>query len=231
MAGPAPSPKSTEDAFFTGFNTINPVTGKSFNAQGDFLTLNAVAALPLPGATATDEEREAWNRQHRFADPEFPADEPFGITNLPRLPAYRIDSGQMIDAVVVKPDPVLEAADSRIRPMLHRVAAAAEQVNGHYRFYSYTDARISLTRAWLGRRGPGQPAPGRWCARALSGRRFSWANAQLPRIEVEGRVTEHAQELLPSPFVDGLYRYLTDEREKAANALHSLVSEKVRNEV
>ena len=223
--------QSTDDAFFTGFNTVDPATGKSFNAQGDFLTLNAVAALPLPAATATDEEREAWNRQHRFADPEFPADEPFGITNLPRLPAYRIDSGLMIEAVVVKPDPALEAADPRIRSILHRVADAAEQLHGHYRFYSYTDARISLDPGKLG------PA-GTWAAgtRPLVCSSFVWtaiqlANTRLPFIEVEGRVTEHAEELLASPAVDGLYRYLTNERAAAANALHALVSEKVRKEV
>jgi hypothetical protein len=224
--------QSVDDAFFTGFNTIDPVTNQAYNPQGNFFLLNPDAVpLPPPSPTATDDEREKWYGQHRFADPEFPADVPIGITNLPRLPAYRIDTGLMIEAVVVKPDPALEAADPRIRPMLHRVADAAEQINGHYRFYSYTDARISLDPGMLG------PA-GTWAegTRAMVCSSYVWtaiqlANAQLPHIEVEGRITEHAEELLASPTVDGLYRYLTDEREAAAKSLHALVSEKVRKEV
>jgi hypothetical protein len=223
--------QSIDDAFFTGFNTINPTTSKPYNAQGDFFALNPIAALPPPSANATDKEREDWNRQHRFADPEFPADEPFSITNLPWLPAYRIDTGLIIEAIVVKPDPVLEASDPRIRATLHRVADMAEQVNGHYRFYSYTDARISLDRDRFG------PA-GTWAAgtRPMVCSSFVWTsiqlvNTQASQIEVEGQVIEHAEELLASPTVDGLYRYLTNEREGAAKALHALVSEKVRKEV
>ena len=128
MAGPAPLPNSIEDAFFTGFNTTNSVTiNRPFNGQGDFFEFKSWHSPPSLNRlqTATPEEWESWNRQQRFADPEFPADEPFGIANFPKLPAYRMDTGELIDPLVVKPNPVQEAADVRIRHMLHRVADAA----------------------------------------------------------------------------------------------------------
>ena len=104
-------------------------------------------------------------------------------------------------------------------------------MNGHYRFYSYTDARIAKEPAKVGPLGT-------WAAgtRPMVCSSFVWvaiqlANALQPQIEVEGRATEQAQELLASPTVDGLYRYLITEREKAGKALHNFLSKKVRKEV
>ena len=236
--------QSVEDGFFTGFNTVNLATGRPYNAQGDFFALNpAVAGLPRPADDATPEAWEAWRRQQRFADPEYPGDEPFGITNLPKGPAYRLDTGQLIEPVVVKPAPAVEAADPRIRVTLHRVADAAEQIQGHYRFYAYTDARIALDPAKFGPPAgdplwAGKPAGAAWCAgtRPMVCSSFVWtaiqlANAHSPRIEVEGAATESPDELLATPTVDGLYRYLADERGAAGQGLHNLVSEKVSKDV
>jgi hypothetical protein len=236
--------QSVEDGFYTGFNTVNPSTGRPFNPQGDYFALNpTVNPLPRPADGASEPEREAWRRQQRFADPEYPGDEPFGITNLPNGSAYRMATGEIIEPVVVKPAPAAEAADPRIRAMLHRVADAAEQLNGHYRFYAYTDARIALDPAMF---GPpvgdpiwqGKPAGAAWSAgtRPLVCSSFIWtaiqlANTNNPPIEIEGPATESPDELLASPTVDGLYRYMTDEREAAGRALHKLVAENVENDV
>ena len=65
---------------------------------------------------------------------------------------------------------------------------------------------------------------------------FIWAavqlaNAEFPPIVVEGELTEDPQQVLASPTVDGLYRYLVDERVKAGEALHNLLVDKVQSEV
>lgn len=224
--------QSVEDGFVTGFNTVNGDTGRPYNAQGDYFAFNPEAVrLPRPADDAPDASWEAWKLQQRFADPEFPGDEPFGIINLPTGPAYRIETGQLVEPVVLMPHPSLEAADPRIRTTLHRVADAAGMLNGHYRFYAYTDARVALDPA---RFGP----VGSWSAqtRPMVCSSFIWsavqmANAIQPRLEVEGAVTEGPDELLAAPAVDGLYRYLAEEREAAGRALHRLVSDKVRKDV
>jgi hypothetical protein len=225
--------QSVEDAFFTGFNTTDPARDAPYNAQGDYFALNpGVTRLPRPADDAQEEDWEEWREQQRFADPEYPGDKPFAIHNFPLGPAYRMDTGEVIHPVVVKPSPALVAIDPRIRGVLHRVAAAAEGLHGHYRFYAYTDARIALDASY---RGPG----GTWCAGTLPVvcSSFVWAaiqllNARSPQqVEVEGRATEHPAELLPVPFVDGLYRYQPAERKKAGRALHALVAEMVRREV
>lgn len=236
--------QSVEDGFFTGFNTIDPTTGRPFNPQGDFLALNpGVAPLPRPADDAPADAWEAWRCQQRFADPEYPGDEPYGITNLPSGPSYRMDTNQVIEPIVVKPDPALEATDPRIRAVLHRIADAAERLHGHYRFYCYTDAQIAFDPA---KEGPpadapiwyGKPPGAAWSAgtKPVVCSSFVWAavqmaNAELPRIEVEGTVTESPDELLTSPPVDGLYRYLADERKAAGQALHTLVAQKVEQDV
>jgi hypothetical protein len=235
--------QSVEDAFYTGFNTINPDTGRPYNPQGDYFALNPdKPPLPYPGPDAEKEALLKWECQQRFADPEFPQDEPYGITNLPSKPAYRLDTGELIHPIVVKP-PLAFNGDPLVRAILHRVADEAERIDGHYRLYAYTDAAIALDpdmfgpaatdAIWQGR------APGAaWCAgtRPVVCSSFIWtavqlANKKLPRIILEGDITESPDELLATPTVDGLYRYLTDERRKAGKALHVFLSERVRRDV
>jgi hypothetical protein len=236
--------QSVDDAFFTGFNTPGP-SGRPRNPQGDFFALNPdVRRLPRPADGAPQAEWDAWTDQQRFADPEFPGDETFPIHNFPRVPAYVKETGRTIDPVVVKPPPELEARDPRIRQVLHRVAAAAEAIAGHYRFFAYSDARIALDPARFGPPGDdplwaGKPPGAAWAAgtRPVVCSSFLWAAVQLAnsrhpqRIELEGTTTEDPEELLTDPPVDGLYRYLPDERANAGKALHDLLVETVRKEV
>lgn len=235
--------QSVEDAFYTGFHTNNPATDRPYNAQGDFFALNpGVAALPFPARDDPEAIHEAWRNQHRFADPENPSGKTYRIANLPNTPAYLKESGVIIDPVVVKPLPTKEAADPRIRTMLHRVAEAAEKIHGHYRFFSYSKAAIALDPTMFGPLS-GDPFwtdhnPGAaWCAGTapVVCSSFVWmaiqlANAAFPLLEVEGTATEDPEERLPSPPMDGLYRYLTDERRNAATALHDLLEENVRKQ-
>ena len=229
--------QSIEDAFFLGCNTFDPVRGAPYNRQGDYFALNPnVDRLERPDDDAASDVWDAYHAQQdlaaRFADPEYPADEPFVIHNFPPVSAYRMDDGEVIHPVVVKPSQTLEALDPRVRRVLRRIADAAEGLHGHYRFYAYTDARIALDEGFHGPEGT-------WCAGTapVVCSSFLWAaiqrlNARGPQhVEVEGRVTEHPGELLPDPYVDGLYRYLSGEREKAGRALHALVAEMVSAEV
>lgn len=235
--------QSVEDAFYTGFNTRNPATGKAYNPQGDYLRLNPdVSPVPEPGPSASDDDRERFWKQLKFADPEYPKDEPYAIHNFPWGVAYRAGENKVLEPQVVKPAPALEAADPRIRAVLHRIADASTQIDGHYRFFSYSDARIAFDPVKFGPPAgnalyAGKPPGASWCAatRPLVCSSFVWAaiqfaNATNPRIEVEGRATESPEELLSSPPVDGLYRYEEQERVEAGTALHRLLAEQVRGE-
>lgn len=236
--------QSIDDAFFTGFNTPGP-TGQPHNAQGDVFALNpGLPRLPRPADGAPRAEWDAWTNQQCFADPEFPADRTFPIYNFPKVPAYIRETRQTIDQVVVKPPPEFEARNPSIRQVLHRVATAAEAIDGHYRFFSYTDAGIALDPAMFGPPSgdalwAGRPPGAAWAAgtRPVVCSSFVWAAIQLAnaahpqRIEVEGTATEDPEELLATPTIDGLYRYLPNERASAGKALHDLLVETVRKEV
>jgi hypothetical protein len=54
---------------------------------------------------------------------------------------------EIVDPLVVKPDPLKECDEDWIRANLHRVADAAKAIDGHYRFFAYTDARSVLQPA------------------------------------------------------------------------------------
>jgi hypothetical protein len=61
-----------------------------------------------------------------------------------------VDEWTTVYPLVVKPCPLLEAADPRIRPALHRVADAAKELRGHYRFFGYTHAAAGLDQWKVG---------------------------------------------------------------------------------
>jgi hypothetical protein len=155
-----------------------------------------------------------------------------------------VDIGSLVHGRVVKPQPELEAAEPAIRSTLHRVVAAAEQIEGHYRFFSYSRGRIGLDGTYrapaVNDAGWGAlPAGARWAAGsdALVCSSFVWTAvrkaglAAMPRLELEGRVTESPQELLGTPGEDGLYRYTEDERRAAGEALYEYMSNNVRKQV
>jgi hypothetical protein len=232
--------QSVEDAFYMGFNTLNPATREAYNPQGDYVVLNPdVTPLPPPGPNAPEADHNEYWRQRKFFDPEYPNDA-YSIHNFPKAAAYRPASDRVIEGQVVKPAPKLEAADPRIRGVLHRIADASTTIDGHYRFYCYTDARIAFDPAKLGPPAgdaiwAGKPPGAAWSAgtRPVVCSSFLWAavqaaNATNPRIEVEGRLTESPRELLSSPPVDGLYRYTEQERVNAGDALHTLLADDVR---
>jgi hypothetical protein len=55
----------------------------------------------------------------------------------------RGDDNTLITPLVMKPPPQVETPDVRLK--LHSVASAAEQIDGHYRFYMYTYPQLALS--------------------------------------------------------------------------------------
>lgn len=245
---PGTMTQTIEDAFFTGFNSWSPRPGAapqtSLNPRWDYYALHpGTPRLAQPGPGASGEELEAFNKRRLFYDPER-TDDSYPIQNMPNVPAYRADMDQLLFGRVVKPSPELEAKDPSVRAALHRVADAAEQIQAHYRFYAYSQARIGIDRsfdappqgdqAWQGLAKGADWAAG---THPLVCSSFVWAavqrasKAQLPRLFLEGETTELPEELLGSPPIDGLYRYTEDERRKAGEALASMLADGVRREV
>ncbi|MEZ4417312.1 MAG: hypothetical protein R3E10_16270 [Gemmatimonadota bacterium] len=239
--------QTIDDAFFTGFNSsvpgpLSPPFAK-LNPRWDYYTRNPTAAvLPKPPDGSPPEAWTGFNERRLFFDPERPGDG-YSIHNFPSGPAYRMDLEKLVYGVVLKPHPDVEAMDPAVRQTLHRVADAAIAIDGHYRFYAYTRARIGVESQW---RAPppghsewsGLPVGADWAAGSapLVCSSFIWAavrraSATLPLLELEGEATESPEELLPTPVEDGLYRYTEAERKAAAEALFSYTSGSVRREV
>lgn len=235
-----------EDAFFTGFNSLSDLPGTphtTLNPRWDYYAFHPQAArIEPPGPGATPGQVDAYNKSRQFNDPERTGDQ-YPIHNMPAVPQYLLKGGKLLQGIVLKPPPELEKRDPGMRAALHRVVDAAEQLHSHYRFYSYSQAGIALDPAhqapavgdpyWIGK-----PAGADWSAGTPPTvcSSFVWAavqhaNAVAPRLLLEGDVTESPDELLGDPPVDGLYRYTAQERRAAADALATLLSSGVRDEV
>lgn len=127
---------------------------------------------------------------------------------------------------VVKPPPQLETID--VRKTLHRIAEAALNIKGHYRFYAYTRPQLAIE--------PNAPAPTEsgWAAGTIPVVCSSmiWVAAQRAEVKLEGPlaiVTTGELEQNPdkdggaevaSDTLDGLYSYTAEERRAAAEWLY-----------
>jgi hypothetical protein len=143
-------------------------------------------------------------------------------------------NGEIVDPMVVMPDPLIEAERPWVRDVLHQVAEAAKQIRGHYRLYCYTEARGSLgisPEFDAPDRGPGWWASG---TRATVCSSFICAavhSLKEPAVRLEG------QDLFTTPAdleptdtaqgaevdfrtLDGLYFYSEQERRDAGNWLY-----------
>jgi hypothetical protein len=147
---------------------------------------------------------------------------------------------------VVSPPKRVESNLPKIREMLHAVAERAKQIEGHYRFYGYTDSAIALDTAYRAPIRAGWWASGTVPTMCSS---FIWlaakttpefdirlegpetflrvrdleaddvaipSGAQVPRADVDNRTR------------DGLYFYTAEERQQAGRALYTMYYDKVR---
>lgn len=137
----------------------------------------------------------------------------------------------LVDPRVVKPDPLVEAELPQVREILHQVAESAKQINGHYRFYCYTNADIFFDDIY---RAPDRG--GSWWAsntRPTVCSSMIWASVKRledPQVMLEGPGFFTQPSDLESTDVgaqvdfrtqDGLYYYTEDERRVAGNWLYN----------
>ena len=204
----------------------------SFTDEGsDGLDPEALKYL-WPG-TITQTAEHAMTGQS-FSDPDGSKDE-FGSVRTYTLSAMTnggLDAGnEIIDPVVVKPDPLIEAEHEWIRANLHRVADAAKAINGHYRFFAYTDAKICAEAMgdYLA------PTRSGWWAsetRPTVCTGLIWAAArslQDPKVRLEGKGDfTQSSDIEPTDVGadvdfktrDGLYLYHENERQTAGQWLY-----------
>lgn len=137
----------------------------------------------------------------------------------------------LVEPVVVKPDPLVEAKLSQVRQMLHRVADSAKQIQGHYRFYCFTNADIFFDDFY---KAPDRGS-GWWASntRPTVCSSMIWAavkRLENPQIMLEGRdFFTKPSDLEPTDVGaqvdfrthDGLYYYTEKERRAAANWLYN----------
>jgi hypothetical protein len=169
------------------------------------------------------------------------------LVRLQKDPAFRAETDPAtgrpvgwIYPILVKPHPFLAAA---AQELLRTVAAEAKKLATHYRFFSYSDAKIAInpafdappTGAW------GSNLGADWAANTKGAvcSSFVWAAVQAanplllaagkPRIELEGE-GEPADKRPPADS-DGLYRYTIEERGNAAKALFAFTHDRVAGEV
>ena len=169
-----------------------------------------------------------------FPDPDGRTNE-FGDVRTYSLSAMKsggLDpANEIVDPLVVKPDPILEAEHDWIRANLHRVADAAKDIQGHYRFYAYTNAEICAeeTGSHLA------PARAGWWAsetRPTVCSSLVWAavaSLRDPEVRLEGEGPFlNSSDLEPSDAGadidfrtrDGLYFYTEEERQIAGDWLY-----------
>jgi hypothetical protein len=151
--------------------------------------------------------------------------------------------------MMLKPDPLLEGDPdfAHVRPALHRVAEQAKLINGHYRFFCYSDGAISL-KDDTAHRAPDRGAAW-WASNSrpmvcstlvlaaveavadpivrLEGADAFTVDKDLERIPlVPGAKAPDADALVDAITRDGMYLYTAAERLHAAEALYDKASEK-----
>jgi len=129
--------------------------------------------------------------------------------------------------VVVKPPP---GHDPVIRELLRAAADAALGINGHYRFFSYSNAAIAEDRSFDG------PADSGWAYRTIATvcTSFIWTALRAVGIEIEGLELEREDTRQgaeqDSNTLDGLYLYTEKERKDAGIWLYDEVYDQAAEE-
>lgn len=150
---------------------------------------------------------------------------------------YPKDNGNnlIVEPLVVKPNPMVEAELPKVREVLHEVAEQAKRINGHYRLFCFTNSAIVFDDRYAA------PARANWWGSGTLPTmcsNFIWAAVQRlerHKAQLEGpeRITRHA-DLEPSDAAptagaevdnktrDGLYFYDEYERRYAAKELYRM---------
>jgi hypothetical protein len=166
-----------------------------------------------PG-TITQSIDEAFNGE-MFFDPE--SGKRYEIDGFSSNPARCDGDISVIYPTVVKPTP---GADPSVRVRLRAAADAALGINGHYRFYSYSNAAIAEDRSF------DAPADARWAVGTEGSvcSSFIWSALRRAGITLEGDQLEESDFLGGAEHdagtLDGLYYYTEAERKAGATWLY-----------
>jgi hypothetical protein len=166
----------------------------------------------------------------------------FEWLNSPDTGPYKIESfsfkpvtsNTVVYPLVIKPSPFAETPT--VRATLHAIAEQALMINGHYRFYCYTDPAMALSPTNVAGAGAG------WAAGTVPTvcSSFIWLAAQRAGIRLEGEnPMTSVDQLEPSDVLsgaeadastrDGLYSYTAAERQSAARWLYQSLHDQARN--
>jgi len=130
---------------------------------------------------------------------------------------------------VVKPDPRIEYEISGLRDLLNQVADKASAIDGHYRFYAYTDAEdafdVATTGEWFRKDAWWDQTRGTVCSSLIWGavqQLEDPVDLEMDESPLTGRDLESSDEgaVVQEDTADGLYYYYADERETAAQWLY-----------
>lgn len=193
-------------------------------ANGDGL-LPAHLKYGWPGVI-TETVGEAYEG-HYLIDPE---GEAYFLRSFNPDPVSCPEDAAPINPTVVKPPAHLESqlvprSSLTVRQTLERIADAASAINGHYRFFAYTDADL------VGRlQGPGSQATSDapWArSNAPDGTVCSqlvWSAAHAAGVQVEDPAVEPGDKPhAPGQAKNGLYLYSEEERRNAGHWLYNRI--------
>ena len=140
---------------------------------------------------------------------------------------------------VVSPPKRVESNLPKIRDMLHAIAERAKQIDGHYRFYAYTDSAIAFDPTYYAPSRAGWWASGTLPTMCSN---FIWLAAKsTPGLDIHLEGTESitrtsdlepddvAQSEVDAKTRDGLYFYTAEERANAGKALYKMYYDKAYN--
>ena len=186
--------------------------GVGFTAAGSDGIRVDVVKYGWPG-TITQSVEQAFNGQWMI-DPE--SGQQYEVAGFAANPILCNGDTEIIYPVVVKPTP---GSDPSIRTLLRSAADAALGLNGHYRFFSYTNGATAEDPNFNG------PAKTGWAKDTLATvcTTFIWTALRSVGINLEGPVLEiddfkaGAERDTSTP--DGLYFYTEPERKAGAEWL------------
>jgi hypothetical protein len=130
------------------------------------------------------------------------------------------------DGVLVFPQVLKPTADRDplVRPTLFQLADATATVQGHYRFFGYSDATVT-----------NNPSPPNWVQTKSTPTvcsLFLWKAAKSINLTLDADKTNNVPGIEVGPNTpDGLYRYREDERRAAADFLYKTVYDEVDQKI
>jgi hypothetical protein len=175
---------------------------------------------------------------------------PYLIQAFSKDPVFFLNHDRhVVFPLMLTPDPLIESdpAFAHVRPALHKVAERAKQINGHYRFFCYSDGAISL-KDDTAHRAPDQGEKW-WASKTrpmvcstlvlaaaddlgdlsirLEGADAFTSDKDLERKPlVPGAKAPDEDALVDAVTRDGMYLYTAKERLQAAEALYAKAVEK-----